>query len=266
MKVNGIAPETVAIVGLGPTSASYVEQCMIKGSRRKVADQTWIINALTGLLDGDLIFHMDDFRVQERRAEKNDAIAAMLENLRNVKIPIITSREYPEYPMARAFPLEACINECGSCYFNSTVSYAIAYARMMRVRRLQCWGIDFHYPHAPQIAERGRGCAEFWLAKCMEVGIHVAVPPHSTLLDGGGHQFYGYDSQNVNIQMDGDDRVSVTFSDKPLPTGEEQEKKYDPLHPSALHPTMKRIEPGKVELEYPTVAEARSVREAEGAV
>lgn len=263
-QLNGIVPETVALVGLGPTAASYVEQCMIRGSRKKVANQTWIINALSGLLEGDLIFHMDDFRMQERRAEKNENIAAMLETLKKVTVPIITSREYPEYPMSRAFPLEACINECGSCYFNSTVSYAIAYARMKRVRELQMYGIDFHYPNNPQMAEAGRGCAEYWIAKCMEVGMRVLVPPHSTLLDGGAPQFYGYDSQKITISMRGEDQVQLAFEDKPLPSAEEQEAKYDPMNPNFKHPTISKLEAGKVTLKNP--AYGQETGEAEGAV
>ncbi len=263
-KLNGIVPETVALVGLGPTAASYVEQCMVRGSRKKVADQTWIINALSGLLEGDLIFHMDDFRMQEKRAEKNESIAAMLETLKRVQVPIITSREYPEYPMARAFPLEACVNECGSCYFNSTVSYAIAYARMMKVKQLQLWGIDFHYPHAPQVAEKGRGCAEYWIAKCMEVGMRVMVPPHSTLLDGGGPQFYGYDSQKISIVMKGESEVQLLFEDKELPSAESQEEKYDPVNPNYKHPNIAKLAPGKVTLKNP--AYGQETGEAEGAV
>ena len=44
-------------------------------------------------------------------------------------------------------------------------------------------------------AEAGRGCVEFWLAKCMDAGISVSISPRSSLLDTDidfKDKLYGY--------------------------------------------------------------------------
>ena len=62
------APESVAIVGLGPSLVHYVSDCRAQGGRKAVADETWGINALGDVFACDKVFHMDDVRIQEIRA------------------------------------------------------------------------------------------------------------------------------------------------------------------------------------------------------
>lgn len=58
----------VAILGLGPSIGQYLDTVKRLGNRRRIADETWAINALGDILTCDLTFHMDDVRVQEMRA------------------------------------------------------------------------------------------------------------------------------------------------------------------------------------------------------
>jgi SAM-dependent methyltransferase len=57
----------------------------LSGGRRKFCDETWGINALGDVLACDRVFHMDDVRIQEIRAEARPEsnIAAMLEWMRS---------------------------------------------------------------------------------------------------------------------------------------------------------------------------------------
>lgn len=218
----------VALVALGPTAAGYVELSQKFGSRHKMFDQTWVVNKFAGLFEADLIFHMDDFRLQERRAEAgNHVIGEMLKEMKATKTPIITSRCYEDYPSAEAYPLQEVVNTFGFPYFNGTVSYAIAYAALKGVTELSCFGCDFAWANTPQKVERGRACCEYWIGRAMERGMRVRVLEYSNLLDGGKPQLYGYDSQTVTIRQGASGDLVLSFEDKPLPTAEEIERRYD---------------------------------------
>jgi len=63
------APAHVAILALGPSVTQYLEITKRLGGRAKFCDEVWTINALGDVFACDKIFHMDDVRVQEIRAQ-----------------------------------------------------------------------------------------------------------------------------------------------------------------------------------------------------
>lgn len=232
-------PKHVAIVGMGPSSNQYVHICKTLGGRGKYADETWVINALGNILSHDRVFHMDDVRVQQIRADAapESNIAAMLEWLKRHPGPIITSRAHPDYPGLVEFPLEDVLNDCPNGYFNSTAAYAVAYAIHIGVEKISCFGMDFTYPKAHD-AEKGRACVEFWLGIAAERGIQLVVPKTTSLLDAMNSQaerFYGYDMVDLNITREGE-RILIGFTERAAaPTAEEIERNYDhSAHPNAL--------------------------------
>jgi hypothetical protein len=231
-----LAPQHVAIVGLGPSCAEYLRFTRGLGSRAKLADEIWTINSLGDILLCDRIFHMDDVRIQEIRAKAapQSNIAAMLEWLKRHPGPIYTSRAHPEYPGMVAFPLEDVVNALGYGYFNNTAAYAIAFAVYIGVKRISCYGMDFTYPDSHD-AEKGRGCVEFWLGQAAARGIKITVPRASSLLDAMHPELYGYDTVDVKFDRAGD-RVKVTMTERErIPTAEEIEARYDhSVHPNPL--------------------------------
>src|SRR4051812_35697873 len=94
------APGHVAIVGLGPSSVYYLDLAKRAGGRRGLADEIWGINALGDVLACDRIFHMDDVRIQQLRADAQPQsnIAVMLKWLKAYKGTVITSRAHKDYP------------------------------------------------------------------------------------------------------------------------------------------------------------------------
>lgn len=240
-------PHHVAIVGLGPSSAQYVDIVKRLGGRHQLCEETWCINALGDVLACDRIFHMDDVRVQEIRAAAapDSNIAAMLKWLKTHPGPIVTSRKHPDYPGLVEFPLEDVVNDCPNGYFNSTAAYAVAYAVFIGVKKISLWGCDFTYPNAHD-AEKGRACVEFWLGIAAERGIQLTVPKSTTLLDACNTQaerFYGFDCVDLDIKREGD-RIVIGFADKAeMPSAEEIEHAYDHSRsPNAL------VEAGHIEL------------------
>jgi hypothetical protein len=229
----------ISIIGLGPSSAEYLDICKRLGGRHQYCDETWAINALGDVLACDVIFHMDDVRVQELRAEADPEsnIAAMIKWMHTYKGTIVTSRAHPDYPSLVEFPLEEVINEHPQAYFNSTAAYAVAGAIHSGATKISLFGCDFTYPNAHQ-AEKGRACVEFWLGIAAAKGIQIAMPKTTSLMDAMhpfAERFYGFDCVDISIKKE-KGRIKVGFTNKvELPTAEQIEASYDHnRHPNAL--------------------------------
>lgn len=228
----------VALVALGPSSLQYVQTVEAHGGRHAFCDKVWTVNSFGNVLDCDLIWHMDDVRVQEARAaaKPTGKIAGMLRWLKAHRgAPVMTSRAHPEYPTLIAYPLEDVLNTCPTLYFNSTPAYAIAYAIHIGVKQLSLFGLDYTWPNAHE-AERGRACVEYWLGRAMQRGMIIRIGDHSTLMDSNtseAEKFYGYDTVDVAVSVDGN-RVIVTQSERQItPSAADIEARYD--HSKPLH-------------------------------
>jgi SAM-dependent methyltransferase len=226
------AEKHICILGLGPSVTEYLELTKRLGGRHKIADEVWAINALGNVFDCDLVFHMDDVRIQQIRSEaKPDSnIAVMLDWLKTSRVPVVTSRAHPDYPALREFPLEDVLNTLGYDYFNNTGAYAVAYAIYSGATKISLFGMDYTYPNVGQ-AERGRACVEFWLGFARAHGIDIRLPTSTSLLDSqhvGQSRLYGYDGVDILIHEQPDGTVRVGFTEKTeLPTAEQIEKNYD---------------------------------------
>jgi hypothetical protein len=263
-------PDSVAILGLGPSLHEYLDVATRLGSRRSMFDEVWGINQAVNVINCDRGFHMDDVRVQESRAiylagqeaeavkQLNEPSAAglapdqidkltkqaipnnigpMLTWLRTHPGPIYTSVPHSDYPGLIAYPLADVMNSCGRvAYFNSTAAYAVAFAVHLGVKKIYLFGCDFSYPNAHQ-SEQGRACVEFYL------GIHKARGgviglPNTSLMDGtatNGARLYGYDGMDVAFSEDETGPLRVEFTPRALPTAAEIEARYDhSQHPNPM--------------------------------
>lgn len=222
----------VAILGLGPSLDQYLEITKRLGGRSKFCDETWAINALGDVFACELVFHMDDIRIQEIRAAAAPAsnIAAMVNWIKTSKVPVVTSRNHPDYPALVDFPLEDVLNNLGHDYFNSTAAYAIAFAIHTGVAKISLFGMDFSYPNQHD-AEKGRACVEYWLGQAQARGILITLPKTTTLMDAcypKSARLYGYDTLDLDfdVQPDGSLRLGMTPRTT-LPTAAEIEANYD---------------------------------------
>jgi len=228
----------VAILGLGPSLAQYLEITKRKGGRSAFCDEVWAINALGDVFACDLVIHMDDVRIQEIRGEANPAgnIAAMLPWLKKSPVPVVTSRAHPDYPALVEFPLEDVLNRFGHDYFNNTAAYAVALAIHTGAAKISLFGIDFSYANRHD-AEKGRACVEYWLGQAHARGIKLLMPKVTTLMDAcntRAERLYGYDTLNVGFQIQPDGAVKLEFTPKEtLPTAAEIEAAYDHSAPIA---------------------------------
>lgn len=239
------APVHVAIVGLGPSCATFFELARRLGGVSAYCDEVWGINAIGDVLKCDRVFHMDDLRVQEARAQArpDGNIAAMVRWLKAHPGPVYTSVVREGYPGLVAFPLEEVLNRRhdgngGAPYFNSTAAYAVALAIHIGVRRLSLFGLDYTLPNRHH-AEQGRACVEFWLGIAAARGIEITVPDTSSLLDACAtdrDRLYGYDCVDVHLRDRADGGVTVEMQPRDaVPSAAEIEARYDhSRHPNRL--------------------------------
>jgi uncharacterized Rossmann fold enzyme len=187
------APYTVAIVAMGPSREDYMRECVAKSSRFQVADETWAINAMAGVIAHDRAIIMDDLPYFAKAArEENPALVGYGDWLHRHPGPIYTQRHYPEYPGSVEYPLEDVLNSVGYAYSNTTVSYAICLAIHMQVKHLKLYGMDFSNRDG-KFVEAGRACVEFWLRDCNWRGIKTTIAGSSTLMDQNvNRRLYGY--------------------------------------------------------------------------
>ena len=222
----------IAILGLGPSVDQYLDITKRQGGKSKFCHETWSINALGDVFSSDLIFHMDDVRIQEIRAKAapDSNVAAMVEWLKTTKTPVVTSRKHEDYPSLVEFPLEDVLNNLGYDYFNSTAAYAVALALHLNAEKISIFGMDFTYENVHH-AEKGRACVEFWIGQGAARGVNLTFPTSTTLMDSNSNtsgRLYGYDTVDVSLNILESGEVKVSFDPlENLPTAEEIEKAYD---------------------------------------
>lgn len=242
-------PKHIAIVAFGPTSAFYVDAAKKEGNRKRFADFVIAVNAMGSVIQSDLVFHMDDVRIQERRAaaDPDGMVAGLVEWLKSYAGRVMTSRSHPDYPQLEEFPLEDLLNKFGGGYINGTGAAALAYAVYLDPEEISLWGFDFTYPNSHK-NEKGRACVEYWLGRAQERGIGIRLPPKTSLMDsyedsaGDEAKIYGYDTVKVEIRGTQDPdtgKVSFAVTKTPLPedqwpTAEEVEAAYNHERPPHL--------------------------------
>ncbi len=189
------APYTVALVAMGPSHADYLKECLAASSRFAVADETWAVNAMAGVIDNDVAIIMDDLRYFTKAAREAKHLRGYADWL--ARHPrILTSVAYPEFPGSRDYPLDEVLGTVRYPYFNNTVPYGVALAIHIGVRHLKIYGCDYTYAGNRGFAEAGRACLEYWLAVACARGMKVTIAPSSTLCDQStGRTLYGYSEQ-----------------------------------------------------------------------
>lgn len=228
----------IAILGLGPSLDQYLEITKRVGGRHQFCDETWAINALGDVFACDLVFHMDDVRIQEiRAAAKPDSnIAAMLKWIRTSPVPVVTSRAHPNYRALVEFPLEDVLNHFGHEYFNNTAAYAVAFAIHIGAKQISVFGMDYTYPNVHD-AEKGRACVEYWLGQAHARGIKINLPKTTSMMDAcyeRTSRLYGYDTLDVGFNVQADGTLKLEFKSRDtLPSAAQIEKNYDHSAPIA---------------------------------
>ena len=186
----------IAIVAMGQSQIDF----HLSQVHSVLFDEVWAINAMIGVLPNvDRAFILDPM---SRFLDTQDA-GAMTDMMRRT-LPLV---DYPIYsceldsrvPAVQEYPLESIVKDLGCSYFNNTIAYAVAYALWAKVSSISIFGVDFTYKTNMHFAESGRACVEFWLSKCIDAEIDIAIAPRSSLLDTDidiKDKLYGYHRLN----------------------------------------------------------------------
>ena len=190
--IEELKGKNIAIVAMGNSQLDYHK--MITHSHQ--FDEVWAINAMIGVLKkADRAFIMDPVSRFFDTDKAGNMTNMMRETLPTVDYPIYTCELDKRVPALEEYPLDSVVKDLNCSYFNNTIAYAIAFALWNNVGGISMFGADFTYKGNLYFAEQGRGCCEFWLAKCMDKGIIVQVALTSGLLDADvpvQEKLYGY--------------------------------------------------------------------------
>ena len=184
--------KNIAIIAMGNSQLDYHK--MITHSKK--FDEVWAINAMIGVLKRtDRAFVMDPVSRFFDTDDAGNMTTMMKETLPIVDCPIYTCELDKRVESLEEYPIKEIVTDLHCGYFNNTISYAIAFALWNKVGGISMFGADFTYKGNLHFAEQGRGCCEFWLAKCIDAGIIVQVALTSGLLDADvpvQEKLYGY--------------------------------------------------------------------------
>jgi len=208
---DNAAPYSVAIVAMGPSHAEYIQECVRCAGRQGVADETWAINAMAGIIEHDRAIIMDALPYFEKAGrEENTYLRGYAPWLSKHRGPIYTQQVYPDFPGSVAYPLEDVLNTVKYAYSNTTVSYAILLAIHMQVKHIKLYGCDFTSDNNKGFSEAGRACVEYWLSDATWRGIKVTIAATSTLMDQCiGRRLYGYSKPPVITHAEGKFKVEA---------------------------------------------------------
>ena len=191
MLENKLKGKKIAIVAMGRSQLDY----HLSISHSQEYDEVWAIGSMSAVVNPDRAFIMDPATRFFDTFDAGPQPQIMRRTLPSLDIPIYSCVEDNRVPGIVLYPLEEVIKKTGCAYFNNSIAYAIAYALYQEVGSINMFGADFTYKTNVHFGEMGRACCEFWLSKCIQKGIDVAIAPSSSLLDTNvstKEKLYGY--------------------------------------------------------------------------
>lgn len=195
-RIKELEGKKIAIVAMGVSQIDFHLALV----HSKKFDEVWVINAMIGVVNkADRAFILDPMSRFFDSDEAASMTQMMREELPKVDYPIYSCELDSRVPAVEEYPIEAVIKDTGCAYLNNTVAYAIAFAYWNNVGTISMFGTDFTYNTNAHFAEMGRACCEYWLGKCMERDIDVAVAVRCNLLDANvdiKEKLYGYHRLN----------------------------------------------------------------------
>jgi|TARA_R100001530_G_scaffold19335_5_gene16329 hypothetical protein len=189
--IKELKGKNIAIVAMGKSQLDY----HMSISHSKEYDEVWAINSMCAVVKCDRVFMMDPASRFFDTFDAGPQTQVMRKTLPRLEIPIYSCELDNRAPAVEMFPLDEVVEKTGCGYLNNTIAYAIAFAAFNEVGKISMYGADFSYSTNIYFGELGRGCCEFWLAKCMAKGIDVSIAANSPMLDtniSSKEKLYGY--------------------------------------------------------------------------
>lgn len=217
----------VIMLGGGASVYDWIRKCYVDyDGGRKEDTQVWGICAMPFALKCDLAWNIHTKKVLLDAPEVGQK---GVDKLAKLDCPIVACEPFAdnvyEYPLAEVIELTQ------ETYLMNTLAYAIAFALLCGVERIEFYGCDFNYRTTGQQYtdyEMGRACVEYWIGVFRHFrqagGRLVGVGPLSHLMDTNwrlSHGIYGYGEAQPIIQQDGTGKVTLVGFNKPTISDEE---------------------------------------------
>ncbi len=168
-------PNSIVLLGLGPSYQTYIGEILVKLGQ-PFAEEVWTINGGAVAFQCDRCFSIADLETDLH------TIPHWARWLAKAKVPIYTSRAYPQFPSTITYPLDEIRKFVKmDLVFCNTGPMALAMAMWMGVKDIYLFGIDYTYPNI-QIAEQGGQAFTFLLGMCKMMGIEFHIPQTSSLM------------------------------------------------------------------------------------
>lgn len=201
---TGKAPETVMLVGLGPSKYELTE-AMLRHDFTPWWDELWTINkGIDFLPRADVAMILDDLYDYATRhpaygQSMRDYAARGGHIISQTSLPHDGSIPFTDYPLGEmlAFWQAQGGNPQNWCHTIS-VGLIMAYAGMIGVKRLMLAGIDCSWPNRPDLSEAGNAVVCYWIGRLEQLGCTVEINSDSTLNSTRNfgryewRQIYGY--------------------------------------------------------------------------
>lgn len=187
----------VEIVGAGHSLQNYIPRC----------EHVWVMNSMNFVVkDITRGFMIDDMR----GLYANSKLADYIELVKETKLPVFTSKVYPEFSFMQEFPLRDVIQRIlgkhrprieakDFLYCTSSVIYLLWYAMYLNLHEIHMHGCDFTADVAQPQRVQERFCVEYWVGVMRGLGYNILINPISTLtnrcfieLDPEKYKMYGY--------------------------------------------------------------------------
>jgi hypothetical protein len=229
------SPKAVAIIGMGPSSDSFLKYMQKHDVCHDFPDEIWAINYAADWVKADRVFFLDGIQ-----KNMSDNEWAKWYTDRNPDVPIYGPRWERQYETIVRYPIEWVHAMTGETWFGNSVAYAMAFACALsrpcggRLERVDMWGCDFDYKkRVDEILkggsedekkdkylleqdarefvydiETGHATCAYWAGLFRVFGIVSRVSTDSTFLSMKDRRFYGFtDEEQPDIEAG---KVSIT--------------------------------------------------------
>lgn len=201
---TGKVPETVMLVGLGPSKYELTE-AMLRHDFTPWWDELWTINKGIDFLPcADVAMILDDLYDY---AERHPAYGQSMRDytarggriISQTSLPNDGSIDFTDYPLREVLAFWQAQGGSPQNWLHTiSVGLIMAYAGFIGVRRLMLAGIDCSWPNRPDLSESGNAVVCYWIGRLEQLGCRVEINSDSTLNNTRNmgryewRQIYGY--------------------------------------------------------------------------
>jgi len=166
--------------------------------------ETWSIINMVFHREASLLFEMHRLTDDEYLKLKN--VREAVEKANELNIPIMTLEMVDIVRHCNVYPIKEIIKAYKSDYFTNSISYMIAYALFIGIKRIDIYGVAMVVGSEYAIQKPS---VEYWIAYARGKGVKVNVHGFTELLKSADKKLYGYNTEQKGVGQD----IGTWFAD-----------------------------------------------------